>query len=63
MNDSFKVDISIDKSGSVKGKIIELAFNEEYTNIIQIYKRIMYKKIDCYCDILPILTSITMPSK
>ena len=32
MNDTFKVEISIDMQGKVKGKIIDLAFLDEYTS-------------------------------
>ncbi len=32
MNNTFKVDITINKEGRVKGKIYDIAFNDEYTN-------------------------------
>lgn len=32
MNDTFRVDIEIDFDGNVTGKVIDLDFNEEYTN-------------------------------
>ncbi len=32
MNDNFRIDIEINKEGTVKGKIIDLSFNEEYTS-------------------------------
>ncbi len=32
MNDSFRVDIIIDKKGKLTGKIIDIEFNEEYNN-------------------------------
>lgn len=32
VNDSFRIDIEISDNGIVKGKIIDLSFNEEYTN-------------------------------
>ena len=33
MNDKFRADIIIDKNGNVFGKVFDLEFNEEYTNI------------------------------
>ncbi len=32
LNNSFRVDIEVDKQGKVKGKVIDLEFNEEYKN-------------------------------
>lgn len=32
LNNSFRVDIEVDKEGKVKGRVIELEFNEEYKN-------------------------------
>ena len=32
MNNSFRIDVLINKDGIVKGKVFDLAFNEEYTN-------------------------------
>ena len=53
LNEEFEALIYIDKSGKVTGKVIDLNFNIEYTNIrTNINGEFVNKVRDCYKDIL-----------